>query len=433
MEKYLKELPPDYQELLHIIGNLASLRGMSVYLVGGIVRDLMLGVKNFDLDIVVEGDGILLAEDLAGKFNARLIRHKRFRTATVILGHHLKVDVATARKETYEMPAALPEVAFSNLGNDLKRRDFTINAMAININKNHFGMLLDPFGGKCDLSAKKIRILHDISFVDDPTRILRAIRFEKRCNFAIEKETFFRLKEAVKDKMLERVQPQRTRDELILLFKEMRPLKYIKRLKELTGFEFIHPNIKVAGKSLELLENTQKQIEWFLNAHSRHRKLDVWLMYFMALIDSLSLQETKNVCSKFVFKKGEEKRIIDFKKINDSFIAKLGSKKIEASDIFRILSPLSFEVLLLIKAKHKGALVKSHIEDFLEIYSDIRICVSGSHLQELGIEPGPVYQKIFALVLDAKINGLVKTEQQELFFIKELLRENKISLTRIVH
>lgn len=424
MEKYLKDLPRDYQELLHSIGSVAYARGMSVYLVGGIVRDFMLGVKNFDLDIVVEGDGILFAEDLAGEFNARLIRHKRFCTATVILGHHLKVDVTTARKETYEMPAALPHVEFSNLGDDLKRRDFTINAMAINISRNHFGMLLDPFGGRRDLYEKKIRILHGISFVDDPTRILRAVRFEKRYDFVIEKQTLFRLKEAVKDKMLERVQPQRTRDELILLLKENQPLKYIRRLKELTGLKFIHFDIELIGKNFELLRNTQTQIEWFLKAYLRHRKLDAWLIYFMALIDSLNLQETKNVCSKFVFKKGEEKRIIEFKKINDSFISKLDSNKIKASDIFRILEPLSFEAMLLIKAKYKGSLVKSHIEDFLEIYSDMRICISGRHLQELGVEPGPVYQKIFALVLDAKINGLVKTEQQELCFIKELLRKN---------
>lgn len=421
MEKYLKNLPRDYQELLHVIGSAAYARSMFVYLVGGIVRDLILGVKNLDFDIVVEGNGIILAEDLAGKLNARLIRHKRFCTATVILGHHLKIDVATARKETYEIPGALPEVEFSDLENDLKRRDFTINAMAINISKNHFGMLLDPFGGRRDLSEKKIRILHTVSFVDDPTRIFRAIRFEKRFNFVIEKHTLFLLKEAVKDKMLECVQPQRTRDELILLLKEKQPLKYIRRLSELTGLKFIHPKLELTAKGFNLLRNTQTQVELFLKAHLRHRKLDVWLIYFMAVIDSLNPQEVKNVCAKFVFKKGEEKRITEFRKINDAFISKLDGNKIKASEIYRILEPLSFEAMLLIKAKYDRPAVKSRIEDFFEVYSDMRICVSGSHLQDLGVKPGPVYQKIFALVLDAKINGLVKTEQQELSFIKDLL------------
>jgi tRNA nucleotidyltransferase (CCA-adding enzyme) len=219
MKEYLKKLPKELRSLIIIARNLASVNHMPVYLVGGIVRDLILGAKNLDLDIVVHGDGIKFAEAFTQKLKAKLIRHKRFGTATIILGSGLKFDIATARKEFYPQPASLPEVTGGTLKDDLFRRDFTINAMAISIGARDFGKLIDFFAGREDILHRKIHILHDLSFIDDPTRILRAIRFEKRYNFRIEPKTLGALKEAVGLKMLEIIQPQRLSHELILILK----------------------------------------------------------------------------------------------------------------------------------------------------------------------------------------------------------------------
>ena len=219
MKNYLNNLSEELRELIHLASDVANKNNMPVYLIGGFVRDLILGVKNFDLDIVVEGDGIKFAEVLSGKLNAGLIRHRRFGTATVILKKHLKVDIATARQEYYPEAAHLPEVTRGVLKDDLMRRDFTINAMAISINRQDFGRFIDCFGGEADLANKEIRVLHNLSFIDDPTRILRAIRFEQRYNFKIEPKTLKLLREANRLKMLERVSRERLRDELILILK----------------------------------------------------------------------------------------------------------------------------------------------------------------------------------------------------------------------
>ena len=212
MKTYLNNLPKEIQNLIRLTGDIASQNNMYAYLVGGFVRDLILGAKNLDLDIVVEGEGIKFAEALAQRLQAKLIRHRRFGTATVILKKRLKVDIATARSEVYPKPAYLPIVRPGRLQDDLFRRDFGINCLAMSINQADFGRIIDLYGAKEDLRRRRIRILHGLSFIDDPTRILRGVRFAARYNFRLEAGTRQLLEEALKSKMLDKVQPQRTRD-----------------------------------------------------------------------------------------------------------------------------------------------------------------------------------------------------------------------------
>lgn len=427
MKKYLDRLPKDMQDLIRLAGEIASLRRMRAYLIGGFVRDLMLGVQNLDLDIVIEGDGITFAEDLAGRLKARFIKHQRFGTATIIAGNNLKIDIATARSEVYLKAAALPVVEPGFVKDDLKRRDFTINAMAISINLSDYGYLLDFFNGKDDLTKKKIRVLHELSFIDDPTRILRAVRFQKRYNFQIEPRTLKLLKISVKNKMLEIVQPQRLRDELIPMLKENNPIMQLKRLYALTGFNFINQHLKLTKANEKLLKSTEAQIRWYNKVHSRRRKLDSWLMYFMALSGHLSVADIRQICKKFALRRGEQIRMLSFRKATGKFISQLHKDKLKPSVVFRMLEPLSYETTLLIKAKYDSPNVRRHIEDFLEIYNGMRIYISGHHLRSIGIEPGPVYQKIFTKVLEAKLNGLVKTEPDELALIKKLAKEMEMN------
>lgn len=423
MKDHLKRLPKKVLELIDLVQETASLEKRSVYLVGGFVRDLLLGVPNLDLDIVVEGDGISFSEKLAGRLKAELIRHRRFGTATVVLAPHLKIDIASARQESYPHPAYLPEVRPGSLKEDLLRRDFTINAMALSLCEESFARLVDFFHGQEDLRHKKIRILHDRSFLDDPTRILRAVRFEQRYGFRIEPRTLKCLKQAVQLNMLEKVQPHRLRDDLVLVLKEEYPLKEIRRLKSLVGFKFISPRIRGGKRTYALLGSIEKHIRWFEKVHLQRRALDRWLIFFLGLTDSISLNEVKRICHRFAFRKGEAKRIYSCKRIKPQQLKRLQEKKVKASRIFSLLEPLSYEVILFLKAKYKDIFLQKHIEEFFRVYNHIRIHTSGDDLRQWGVRPGPAYQKIFARLLKARLDGLVSTKEEELRLVQRFIQK----------
>ncbi len=183
-----QRLSPESLALIQKAGALAAERRLGIYLVGGVVRDILLGRANSDLDLVVEGDAIKLAESLAGELGGRLVVHRRFGTAK-IRTRNLTIDLAMARAETYARPGALPTVRPGSIQDDLARRDFTVNAMALRLDPGSFGKLVDPFDGRKDLENKLIRILHDRSFIDDATRMLRAVRYEQRFGFRLEAST----------------------------------------------------------------------------------------------------------------------------------------------------------------------------------------------------------------------------------------------------
>lgn len=420
MRNYLNNLPDEFKDLISLSRGVAAENRFKIFLVGGFVRDLIFGVRNLDLDIVVEADGISFAEALSSCLKAKLIRHRRFGTATISLRHSLKIDIATTRIENYPQPACLPVVSKGSIKDDLKRRDFSINAMAVSLNQDNYGELLDFFSGLDDLRSGKIRILHKLSFIDDPTRILRAVRFEKRYNFKIEPDTLKCLRQAVKLKMLGQVQPQRLRDELILILKEEYPLKQLSRLDKLTGLSFINPGLYLSKNIYKLLQSVHKEIAWFKKIHSAHRHLDSWLIYFMAMLDSLNLNKLQSVCDNFVFRKGEEKRILTYKKIDCKFIYQLKQRVIRPSQVFKLLNPLSYEVIILLKAKYNHANVTGHIEDFLKHYHSLRLHISGDDLYELGLRPGPDYQRFLSKVFNAKLDGRVQTKEEEIELIKKL-------------
>ncbi len=421
MKKYLEKLSPELINLIELSRDISGRLDCGAYLVGGFVRDLILGVPNFDLDIVIEGDGIKFAEKLALNLGAKLVCHKRFGTATILLKHHFKIDIATARREHYPHPGSLPVVSSGELRDDLSRRDFTINALAIKINKDEFGRFVDLFDGKKDLESKKIRILHELSFIDDPTRILRAIRFKERYDFSFEKNTGILLKAAVKKKMLEKVEPQRLRDEIMLMLKEKEPLKHIRSLEKNAGFGFINSHLKISKETINLFVSLKKELVWFNSNFPHHRQIDTWLVYLTALIEKLPLPEMKCLLKKFVFRKGEEKRVLMYQDIKNKAAFGLSTKLIQPIRIYHLLEPLSYEVILLIRAKFKNKLLRKHIEDFFAIYNNVRIHVNGDDLRSLGVKPGPLYQKVFRKILNAKLNGEVGSHAEELELAEELL------------
>lgn len=214
MKEFLSE---EVYEILRIAGTLAEEMELGAYLVGGTVRDLLMRRPSPDIDIVVEGDGIAFAHELAKKIDGKVTPHPRFATAKILKEikkdgeiKRFYIDIATARTEYYESPAALPKVETSSIKKDLYRRDFTINALAVKLNTKDFGLLIDFFGGQRDIKDKKIRVLHNLSFVEDPTRAIRAIRFSEKLGFKISKHTENLIKLAVKMNIFEKLKGPKT-------------------------------------------------------------------------------------------------------------------------------------------------------------------------------------------------------------------------------
>lgn len=423
-----KHLPADIHAILRLIGRLAKSVGSEAYIVGGFVRDLFLGVKNFDVDITVEPDGMQFAKVLARELNGKAVLHKRFGTASVFARwphkgkekKHpdiMRIDITTARTEHYEKPAALPQVKFSSIKDDLFRRDFTINAIAASLNPGTFGALIDFFSGYRDITDGIIRVLHDGSFIDDPTRIFRAVRFEQRFNFKIDEHTMGLIKNAVNLKMFEKVEKQRIRDEIIQILKERNPIKALLRMDELHEFRFIHPKIKLTKRVLKILKSVKSSADYFNTISRKKRSIDVWLIYFMALLKELTLKEVQYMCADYVFRKGDRLRILSYREKGDkvrNFLNKPGI--LAPSRVYKILEPLSFEVILIVYAEAKNKRARTRIHNFLTKYNSVRLKIKGDDLKQLGIKPGPQFKDILTKTLYAKIDGKIKTKKDEQMF-----------------
>ncbi|MBN1526805.1 MAG: CBS domain-containing protein [Candidatus Omnitrophica bacterium] len=420
--KMERMVPQKIMRLLKEIGSLSNSLGYSAFLVGGFVRDLLLEKKNLDLDIVVEGSAIEFGSVLAKRLKGALVVHRQFGTCTVVTEKKLKIDLATARKETYEKPAALPTVEFSSLKNDLIRRDFAINAMAISLNKASFGQLVDFFGGQSDLLRGRIRVMHDLSFIDDPTRIFRAVRFEQRFGFTIDGHTESLIRKAVEERMVDRTQKQRIRDEIILILKEPKPLKAIRRMAELHELEFIHRRIAPEDHTMKLYKGVEEACRWYEALRARKRPVEKWLIYLMALCDDLRYNEMAELCDRFVFRRVDRVKMLFCKQRERKALHVLSRKgQVRPSEAYAALAGLSHEALLLMMAKAAPA-ARSRIKEFLRTHSLARIAISGDDIKTLGLKPGPVFRKILDLVLRKKIDGRLKTKRAELEYAKKLAR-----------
>ncbi len=233
ISKLLNQLPSRILNLLRGAGVCAEEMGFEAYAVGGLVRDLFLRRDNLDVDVAIEGDGVAFASRFSVDHGACLLTYERFGTANIVLPDGFKIDVATARTETYERPAALPLVTPGSIKDDMLRRDFSINTLAVGLNPDRFGDLLDFFHARDDIRKKLVRVLHDRSFIDDPTRVFRAVRFEKRFGFRIDDITGKLIRDAVSAGFIERLSGYRISSELRLILKEKNPLLPVRRLNEL--------------------------------------------------------------------------------------------------------------------------------------------------------------------------------------------------------
>ena len=418
-----KIFPKRVQNILNIIGETGDRLNYPVFMVGGVVRDLFLGIENYDIDIVVEGDGIKFARELSRDLKGRIKSHEKFGTAVVILADGFKIDIATARREFYEYPAALPKVELSSIRKDLYRRDFTINAMAIQLNQKYFGKLIDFFGGQKDLQLGIIRVLYNLSFVEDPARIIRAIRFEQRYNFKMDKSTEDFLKKAIDDKLLSRLRKKRVAEELILILQEKNPLKSLKRMEELGALKYILPEVELNEDTVGRLNRVKDNHDFWIR-NMPDEKIQLWMIYLCSLIKNIEKNQVEKIFKKLIFKQ-KSLNNINYIYTNLDQIIKyiLPKNKISPSNIYIKLKGLSNEILFLAMTESRDDIAKNRIVKYFKKYKNESVYISGKELKKLHIKPGPIYSQILGKLLYAQLDGEVKNKEDEVKFVKNILKK----------
>jgi tRNA nucleotidyltransferase (CCA-adding enzyme) len=427
-------LPQSLMDLLHSVSQTAEEMGSALYVVGGFVRDLLLGVPTLDLDLVVEGDAIGLAQRLAEEHGGRVRAHARFGTAKWIPGvDHTEalgslevgLDLVTARTEYYERPTALPQVERSSIRQDLHRRDFTINTLAIDLTPPRWGELLDFYGGERDLRDGYIRVLHSLSFVEDPTRVLRAVRLEQRLGFTIEKQTEVLLRDALD--LLDHTTPERIRQELYLILQEDLPCGTIYRLKELGVLSQLHPHLRcdtwlrvrfcrmrrVLGESGWPPRGTEA---------SRLRGKPDAAWYLALLTYRLSEGSLRAFVSRLRIVSQEADLLHQVHTLRQTMPA-LESSCHKPSTLVSWLTPASDEALFILWVATDSSLARQQIESYTDSYRQVRPLITGEHLEEIGLEPGPIYGSLLEALRGARLDGQTMSREDEEVLIEELLSQ----------
>ena len=428
-----KRSPLFLQKLLRRIGGVGKILGYPTFLVGGFARDLLLDIENFDIDIVVEGDGIKFGQELGRKLAGEVRAYQNFGTSLVMLekipdsrgirlDEPIRIDVATARMEFYEYPAAMPKVELSSIRQDLYRRDFTINAMAIRLDGKYFGELYDFFGGEKDLQKKKIRVLHNLSFVDDPTRIFRAIRLSTRYNFKIENQTLSFIRNALKLTLFDRVTNERIRDELVIILDESEPIKAVRQMSGLNLLSYIHRRITLTNELNRQFYNIGDIFSWAILYGGG--KIKRWLIYFLALTGKLNKKELAEVVDKFKFPQDVRQTILLAHR-GPVILRALNKKGLKPGNIYTVLRHLPMEFLLFMMVRYKRTYLEKYVALYITKLSHVKLRVNGDKLRELGFLPGPLFGSILNSTLNAKLNNEIKdTLDDEIKYVKRRWKTN---------
>ncbi|HIQ05489.1 MAG TPA: CBS domain-containing protein [Anaerolineae bacterium] len=418
-----KMLPASYLRLLQHAGATAAEMGYPLYVVGGFVRDLLLGYPNMDLDLVVEGDAIKLARQLARTYGGRVRSHRRFGTAKWILRDGQEaggsgrtdllldetgpasLDFVTARTEFYEHPTALPTVERSSIKLDLHRRDFTINTLAIRLDPEHWGELLDFYGGEQDLRDRLIRVLHSLSFVEDPTRILRAVRFEQRFGFRIEARTQELIADALD--LLDRVSPARIRHELESILEEREPERALSRLQELGVLRHLHKALRVdewLKERFAALRKAKEAGEAPLEPMAR--------LYFALLAYRLTLEQQRELEHRLRLRNETRELLTDVRELKAK-VPQLSAPGLARSQIYRLLAPHTDVGRFILRLAEEDPVLHKRLDLFDRELRHVHVVTDGHYLRSVGVPPGPIYRHILQALRDARLDGLVNNEEEE--------------------
>ena len=399
------QLPTELISFMEQAGRLAADDGLHLYLVGGVVRDLLLHRPNFDLDLVVEGDAIPLARKLTALTGAKLIVHSTFMTAK-LTWDKWSVDLATARSETYRKPGALPTVQPGALISDMYRRDFTINAMALDLNPKRYGKLIDYLGGWVDLLHRQVRVIHNDSFKDDATRIWRAIRYEQRLGFNLEPDTRRLLKQYVS--MLDNISRDRVRHELEAVLREDRPEKVLQRASHLGVLAKLHPSLQAdgwLGLKFGLVRKVTGPIPPLVH------------LYYALLGYRLTLNEAEELNARLSpsrFMSGVVIDTIGLKTRLDT----LTQPGLSPSKIYGLLEEYPVIAVTANRIAADSSQVRRQLAFYLDKLRYIKPALRGNDLKKLGISPGPEMKTLLRELLNARLDGKINSKDDEITIVQ---------------
>lgn len=399
-----RALPRDLLGLVQSAARMARDLGYSTYLVGGFVRDLVIGEANLDIDIVVEGDAIHLAQRLADQYGGRVHTHVRFGTAIWLVNQDekLHLDFATARTEFYEYPSALPDVERSSIKLDLHRRDFTINALALCLDPERYGALLDPYGGEFDLQRGIIRVLHNLSFIEDPTRILRAVRFEQRFGFMLETRTAELIDDA--RNLLEKVSGQRLRHELDLIFGEAAPERALARLQGLGVLEKIQSSLQA---DTWLVEKFQRLREAYTPTP---------ILYLGVLAYRLRTSEVRALAKRLRLTNGETEILVQVVTLR-LLERQLNSAQLAPSRVVELLERFDDAALAVFAVATDSPQASGYVDHFRGDWRSVQAELTGNDLKAIGLPPGPRYREILRALRALRLDGKIASRAEEEYFV----------------
>ncbi|MDR5658166.1 CBS domain-containing protein [Serpentinicella sp. ANB-PHB4] len=414
----IKNLPQDQYNIILKLSKVADQLACNVYVVGGFVRDLVMNRENYDMDIVVEGEGIAFAKEVSGYFGGEIDIHDKFNTASVILPSGQQIDIVTARREYYEHPAALPKIENSSIRNDLFRRDFTINCIALKINTIEFGRLIDPFGGLGDIGNQQLRVLYNLSFIEDPTRIFRAIRFSARLGFDIEKNTKNLLIKAIHDNMLKKLSNDRVRAEINHILKED---KYLKNSLELLNcyniLKSLHPQFNITTKVLIKIEEIDKSVEELCIT----KDINKYIIIVIQLLSDVPLKDIEDIISIITTSAKTTIEVINTLKKKDDIYDLLSDIDKNSFYVYEELKKYSLESIVYYYNDTDNPNIKKSLIFYLQNLRKIILEIKGSDIKELGVIPGPIYKSIFREILKEKVLGNLKNKEDEIKYAREYI------------
>ena len=382
-----------------------------VYLVGGTVRDILLGEESFDVDIAVEGDAISFAYALARVLGGRATPHHKFGTAVVSYGDGERVDVVTTRTEFYDAPGALPAVERAGLREDLYRRDFTINAMAASLGVHDFGRLVDPFGGRRDLDARVLRVLHNLSFIDDPTRIFRGIRYEARYGLRFDEHSARLLRGCIEMGLVGDLSTSRLRDELVALLEDSGASQGIRRLGELGADRAIHPHLRGDADAAQLFARAVEVGDEFAVG------VPAWRLGIAALAAHLTSDEAYDWLERLKVRRRDVERIVGAITVAPRIVERLRADRLDPAQVVGLADPFAPDAPLLALARDDRA----ELREYFARLRDVRLEIGGTDLIELGLAQSPRVGEILAEIRRRKLNGELDGRDAELEAARELV------------
>ncbi len=390
-----RRLSPGVVRLLDAASGVAESRDVQVYLVGGMVRDLLLGLEPVEPDLTVTESGVDFAEALAGEVAGEVVYRSQFHTAKVLVDETI-VDVAMARTERYESPGALPEVEPAHIEDDLPRRDFSINAMAVSLNRESWGELLDPLGGEADVVNRTLRVLHDASFIDDPTRILRAVRYAGRLGFELGPETRRLLTRDLAH--LSHVSGDRLRHELAFILGETNAVEALLDADRLGVLSAVDPALKADPEVLG-------RVDW-----RPAREPDLRLLGL--LLFEVSDGEPAAAIERLRLDAESTKVVRDVGAVK-SVLAELARPSLRPSEVYHLLEGRAPQAIEACAVAADDPPVESRLRSYLDELRHVEPALNGNDLLGLGVPQGPVVGELLRKLLDARLDGLIASEEEE--------------------